>query len=106
MIHTDIDNDDRIECLVPDDETVLNLMFVVKEWMRDIQFPTEIPIMAITYCFNRLERLLQQSSPVKPIMRGTAWECGKCNQILGIVGDDRRDSYCRSCGAKADWGNK
>ena len=46
---------------------------------------------------------LQDVSPVKPIKRGNAWECGKCNQILGIVGDDGRDSYCRSCGVKADW---
>ena len=47
-----------------------------------------------------------ENSPVKPIKNGRAWECGKCNQILGIVGDDRLDSYCRSCGVKADWNDK
>ena len=46
---------------------------------------------------------LQEITPVKPIKRGNAWECGKCNQILGIVGDNRLDSYCRSCGTKVNW---
>ena len=49
---------------------------------------------------------LQEISPVKPVKHGQAWECGKCNTILGIVGDDRLDRYCRSCGTKVDWDNK
>ena len=49
---------------------------------------------------------LQEISPVKPVKHGQAWECGKCNTILGIVGDDRLDSYCRSCGTKVGWDNK
>ena len=44
-----------------------------------------------------------ERTPVRPIKNGRVWECGACREILGIVGDDRLDKYCRTCGRKADW---
>ena len=41
--------------------------------------------------------------PVRGGYYNNAWECGVCHAPVGIVGDDRRDDYCRKCGKKVGW---
>ena len=50
--------------------------------------------------------ILNSLAPVRPVIGGLyghMWECGACNAPVGIVGDDKRDLYCRLCGKKVLW---
>ena len=43
-----------------DKEQIKRMAYFIYDWMRGIPVPTDIPVMAITYCMDALLKLLEK----------------------------------------------
>ena len=92
-------------------EKIISNMQILHTWAsfaleKDLYFFEEDHFMKIMEWTEEVIDALETSKPVRPEKGGymfRAWECGRCHEVVGIVGDDQRDQYCRTCGNKVDW---
>ena len=90
---------------------MINNMKILHTWAsfaleKDLHFFEEAHFRNIMEWSQEMIDMLEASKPVRPEKggyMGRAWGCGRCHEVVGIVGDDPRDQYCRHCGRKVDW---
>lgn len=88
-------------------DLINHLAVIVKDWINGISFPTDIPVMAISYC---MDELLKQPEPVKPYVDIDEYKCPTCNvkltrqELLGdnVLFEDFFD-FCPKCGKPVKW---
>ena len=89
---------------MPDKEQIKTMALIVQEWMDGLTFPTDVPVMAITYCMHALLKEQEEVKAKKvkgynlPVYAFYGYECENCGSPIMT-----KQPYCMGCGRKVKW---